>query len=134
MNKVLELVINVAVLAVLSAIAIPTLTCFPRRAQATVALFQMRQFQKQCILNRHQDILPEVFINRSMIFGYQFKTEGSDNCQGQGLFSAIPDNTNQMPIFYFSSDTGLLTYGFKGEIGNDFQHCLKLICSDSNSP
>ncbi len=127
MNKVLELITNLAFLAVLSAIAIPSLTCIPKKAKATAALMQMRQIQKQCMLNRYQGDISPVFSN-SNIFGYQITSNGSNSCKGIEVISAIPKNTATLPIFNFSYTTNSLTYSFKGEDGNNFHHCFKLIC------
>ena len=50
--SLVELVVVVSVLAVLSAIAIPTFTCFQRKAQATAALAAMKQIQTECEVNK----------------------------------------------------------------------------------
>ena len=50
--SLIELVVVVSVLAVLSAIAIPTFNCFQRKAQATAALAAMKQIQTECEINK----------------------------------------------------------------------------------
>ena len=131
MNKALESLINITTIAVLTAIAIPTLTCLPLKAKATAALIEMRQIQNQCIINGHQNSNSRVFANSNLI-GYQIKSFGSNNCNEDRVISAIPSDTKRLPIFNFSSVTGLLTYDFKGKVGNNFQQCFKLICNNNN--
>ena len=61
--SLLELVVVVGVLAVLSAIAIPSLICYPKRARATAALTALRQIKIECALKEseaNQKSLPQV--------------------------------------------------------------------------
>ena len=50
--SLIELVVVVAVLAVLSAIAIPSFICFPKRARATAALTALRKIKTECALKK----------------------------------------------------------------------------------
>ena len=61
--SLIELVVVVGVLAVLSAIAIPSFICFPKRARATAALTALRQIKIECALKEseaNQKSLPQV--------------------------------------------------------------------------
>ena len=50
--SLIELVVVVAVLSVLSAIAIPSFNCLVRKSRAVVALRIMRQIQNDCLLKK----------------------------------------------------------------------------------
>ena len=127
--SLLELVIVVGVLAVLSAIAIPSFLCFPKRARATAALAALRQIKTECAL-KEAEVKPEIFTS-SALDGYTIQTGGSNSCAGsKGVISALPSNTNELPIFNLASATGLLTYKFKGMEGTNLSGCLGLICGN----
>ena len=128
--SLIELVVVVAVLAVLSAIAIPSFICFPKRARATAALAALRQIKTECAL-KEAEAKPEIF-SSSALDGYTIKTSGSNSCTGgsNGLISALPDNTNELPTFNLAAATGSLTYRFKGMEGTNMSGCLGLICGN----
>ena len=128
--SLIELVVVVAVLAVLSAIAIPSFICFPKRARATAALAALRQIKTECDL-KEAEAKPEIF-SSSALDGYTIKTSGSNSSTGvsNGLISALPDNTNELPTFNLAAATGSLTYRFKGMEGTNMSGCLGLICGN----
>ena len=127
--SLIELVVVVGVLAVLSAIAIPSFICFPKRARATAALAALRQIKTECAL-KEAEAKPENFTS-SALDGYTIQTSGSNSCAGSnGLVSALPDNTNELPTFNLAAATGLLTYKFKGMEGTNLSGCLGLICGN----
>ena len=64
----------VSVLAVLSAIAIPAFTCFPKKAKATAALAAMKEIQKECKVKTYFDEA-EVF-TPSTLDGYTISASG----------------------------------------------------------
>ena len=128
--SLIELVVVVAVLAVLSAIAIPSFICFPKKARATAALAALRQIKTECAL-KEAEANPEIFTS-SALDGYTIQTSGSNSCAGSnGVISALPDNTNELPTFNLAAATGLLTYEFKGITGTNFTACLGMICDKS---
>ena len=125
--SLIELVVVVAVLAVLSAIAIPSFICFPKRARATAALAALRQIKTECAL-KEAEAKPEIF-TLSALDGYKIQSSGSNSCAGSnGVISALPDNTNELPTFNLAAATGSLTYKFKGMKGTNLKGCLGLIC------
>ena len=127
--SLIELTVVVAVLAVLSAIAIPSFVCFPKRARATAALAALRQIKTECAL-KEAEAKPEIFTS-SALDGYTIQTSGSNSCAGSnGVISALPNNTNELPTFNLAAATGLLTYAFKGNTGTNFTDCLGMICGD----
>ena len=127
--SLIELVVVVGVLAVLSAIAIPSFICFPKRARATAALAVLRQIKTECALNE-AEAKPEIF-TLSALDGYTIQTSGSNSCAGSnGVISALPDNTNELPTFNLAAANGSLTYKFKGMEGTNLTGCLGLICGN----
>ena len=132
--SLIELVIIVSVLAVLSAIAIPTFTCFQRKAQATAALATMKQIQIECEINKTNKENSKKF-TPSNLNSYQIQSDGSNGCSGAsetGLIIAIPNETEILPTFVLSTNSSELTYTFKGQTGTDLSNGLSLVCSVAN--
>ena len=129
--SLIELVVVVSVLSVLSAIAIPSFICFPKRAKATAALAALRQIKTECAVKK-TEVKPGIFTSIALD-GYTIQTSGSNSCIGSnGVISALPFNTNELPTFNLAVATDKLSYSFKGETGTNFIDCLALICSGNN--
>ena len=129
--SLIELVVVVSVLAALSAIVIPTFTCFQRKAQATAALAAMKQIQTECEINKADTANAGTFA-LSNLNSYQIQSDGSNGCSGAsgtGLISAIPSDTNLLPTFILAIDSNELTYSFKGQGDNVLSNGLSLVCS-----
>ena len=125
--SLIELVVVVAVLAVLSAIALPSFICIAKRARATAALSTLREIKSECALKEAM-AEPEIFTS-SALDGYTIQTSGSNSCDGSnGVISALPDNTNELPTFNLAAANGSLTYKFKGITGANLSRCLSFIC------
>ena len=131
--SLIELVVVVSVLSILSAIAIPSFICFPKKAKATAALENLKQIKTECALKEAQ-AKPRIFTSSSLD-GYTIQSDGSNGCGGDssiGLISAIPDDQINLPILYLEPSTGYLTYSFRGKTGTNIPECLSMICSDNN--
>ena len=129
--SLIELVVVVSVLAVLSAIAIPTFNCFQRKAQATAALAAMKQIQTECEINKADTGDAGTFTS-SNLNSYQIQSDGSNGCggaSGTGFISAIPSDRNLLPTFILAIDSNELTYSFKGQGDNVLSNGLSLVCS-----
>lgn len=130
--SLVELVISIAVITVLSVIAIPNFLCFPKKAKATAALTAMRQINDECIVKSSLEE-PEIF-SESSLNGYTIKTSNSNSCAGiNGVISAVPEERNELPTFNLAVANNSLTYSFKGITGKNFPECLKMICGDGSA-
>ncbi len=126
----------VSVLAVLSAIAVPTFSCFQRRTKATAALAAMKQIQSECEINKADKSILLGNFTSSNLNSYQIQSDGSNSCNGAsgtGLISAMPNETDQLPTFILATNSNELTYSFKGQTGSNFSDCLSLICISAGS-
>ncbi len=134
--SLIELVVVVSVLAVLSAIAIPTFVCTTRKARATTALAALKQIQTECTVKKtNREDITSTFTT-SNLQGYEIESDGGNSCdgkQGTGLIRAIPSEPDQLPTFILASNSNELTYKFKGQEGKDLSNGLQLVCSTSNS-
>ena len=134
--SLIELVVVVSVLAVLSAIALPTFMCTTREAKATTALAALKQIQTECTVKKtNTEDIASTFTT-SNLQGYEIESEGSNSCNGAsgtGLIRAIPNEPDQLPTFILATNTNELTYSFRGETGTNFTDCLDLICGLSSS-
>ena len=128
--SLIELVVVVGVLAVLSAIAIPSFICFPKKARATAALAVLKQIKTECAL-KEAEAKPEIFTSINLD-GYTIYTRGGSNsCAGSnGVIRALPYNANELPTIYLTTASGSLTYKFKGKTGTNFFEFLGMICGD----
>ena len=133
--SLIELVVVVSVLSVLSSIAIPSFTCFQRKAKATVALSAIRQIQSECSSNKINTGSSGTFSQSNNIDSYQIQSNGSLSCSGNqstGLIQAIPNDTNTYPEFILETTNNLLTYKFKGVSGRNFSACLRAVCGGNS--
>ena len=89
--SLIELVVVVAVLSVLSAIAIPSFNCLVTKSRAVVALRIMRQIQNDCLLKKETNNINQNFINPGNINGYSFNGLNANNCQS--ITSITTDET-----------------------------------------
>ncbi len=130
--SLIELVVVVSVLAVLSAIAIPTFVCTTRKARATTALAALKQIQTECTAKKtNREYIASTFTT-SNLQGYQIESDGGNSCdgnQGTRLISAIPNEPDQLPTFILATNTNELTYSFRGETGTNFTDCLGMLCN-----
>jgi len=128
--SLIELVVVVSVLGVLSGIAIPTFNCFQRKAQASAALAALKQIQTECEINKLNNENPNNF-TPSLLNRYQIQSDGSNGCNGAtgtGLIRTIPNDTNYLPTFSLATNSGQLSYSFKGQTGTNISDCLLSIC------
>ncbi len=128
--SLIELVVVVSVLSILSAIVIPSFNCFQRKAKATAALAAMKQIKLECAINRSTTGNSGSY-SPSNFNAYQIQSNGSNSCSGDtgsSLISAIPYDTNILPIFVLATTSNELTYTFKGITGNNFSTCLSTLC------
>ena len=124
--SLIELVVAVAVLAILSAVAIPSFLCFQRKSQTTAALATLKQIQSECEINELSETQNVKFTPKNLN-SYQIQSDGSNSCDGAsgtGLISAIPIDTSKLPTFILVANTSELTYEFKGIKGNSISECL----------
>ena len=127
--SLIELVVVVSVLAVLSAITIPSFICIAKRARATAALAALRQIKTECAL-KEAEAEPEIFTS-SALDGYMIQTSGSNSCAGSnGVIRVLPYDANELPTIYLTTASGSLTYKFKGKTGTNFFEFLGMICGD----
>ena len=131
--SLIELVVVVAVLAALSAVAIPRFNCIQRKAKATSALAAMKQIQTECAVNTASTGSSSTF-STGNLNSYQIQSNGSNSCSGApgtSFIRAIPTNTSQLPTFILSTNNNSneLSYSFRGQSGTNFTECLNMLCS-----
>ena len=132
--SLIELVVVVAVLSILSAIAIPTFNCFQRKAKASTALAALRQIQTECAVKK-LSTGSSGFYSTGNIKSYQIQSDGSNSCNGNQfskLISARANDPYLLPNFTLATNTHELSYNFKGKSGKDFKKCFALICDSSS--
>ena len=130
----IELVIVVSLLSILSTIAMPTFICFQRKAKATAALAAVRQIQTECAINKADKSSSGTFLSRNLN-SYLIQSDGMNSCTGDpgtGLISAIPNDTDILPVFIFATKSNELSYRFKGQNGTNLSDCLRSICLQSS--
>ena len=126
--SLIELVVSIAVLSVLSTVAIPMFSCFLNKSKATAAMYLVQDIKKNCIiedsLDKNANLLQIKDIN-----GYRIKGISKDNCDDQVILAqAIKDDV--LPSFQYNVKTDDLGYKFKGMEGKNLSGCLGLICGN----
>ena len=124
--SLVEAVIILAVLSILSAVAIPAFNCFRRRAISIAAQETIRNIKKECETNFIYGI--DKFTS-SYPDKYQILSSGSNSCS-EGTVTLAPEDTNLYPTYLYKFAEGELSYNFKGQTGTSFVACNKLICGD----
>ena len=126
--SLIELVVSIAVLSVLSTVAIPMFSCFLNKSKATAAMYLVQEIKKNCIiedsLDKNANLLQIKDIN-----GYRIKGISKDKCDDQVILAqAIKDDV--LPTFQYNVNTDDLVYKFKGMEGKNLSGCLGLICGN----
>jgi len=129
--SLIELVVVVAVLSVLSAIAIPSFNCFLNKSKATAALKIMRQIENDCLIKKETNNVDQSLVNFGSINGYSFEGYINNNCQSDTTIRAV-SATNELPSYLLKLPENNLTFSFKGMSGTNFPGCLSLICGDDS--
>jgi len=132
----LELVIVIAVLSILSAVAIPNFICFQRKAKATAALTSAINIQKECEISGSLDGADISSFQPVNLSGYKAlnSSSGEKVSCGNSSITLEPDinNANLLPTFIYSLTNKELTFSFRGIKGKDFNTCLALVCDYGN--
>ena len=125
--SLLELVVVIAVLSILSAIAIPSFTCMVKKARAVAAITSLQQIKKECVLgsykNNDQFILPNIS---------SYSINGEDNnCKPSSQEISFNPNNEELPTFKFNTSNQIISYVYKGISGTDLNRCISFICDKS---
>ena len=135
--SLVELVTVVAVLAILSAVAIPSFFCFQRKAKATAALTSAINIQKECEISASINGSNSSSFQPVDISGYKpfLNSSSSEKIPCGNSITLEPDvnNANLLPTFIISLTNKELTFSFRGIKGNDTNTCLGLVCDYDNA-
>tara|TARA_B100000212_G_scaffold329291_1_gene294381 strand:- start:101 stop:1144 length:1044 start_codon:yes stop_codon:yes gene_type:complete len=134
--SLIELVIVIAVLGILSAVAIPSFICIQRKAKAAAALTSAINIQKECEISSSLN-QSDISFQPVNISGYEALLNSSSREKvpcGNETITLKPDNnnTNLLPTFIYSLTNKELTFSFKGIKGKNFKTCLSLVCDNDN--
>ena len=126
--SLIELVVSIAVLSILSAIAIPSFFCFQNKSKATAAIYLMQEIQKICTIEESLDINANLS-QFSDINGYVIMGISKDNCNDQVILAqAIEEDL--LPSFEYKVNDKELIFKYKGMEGTNLSGCLGLICGN----
>ena len=130
--SLIEIVVTVAVLAILASISIPVFRCIVPKARTNAAYYSIKQILNECKIN---STAGQDYIFTSVeLDGYQVDSGASNNCQGDpvtGLVALVPENEDDYPRFNLDNSSGVITCSFKGESIQAPQVCLGRICGVS---
>jgi len=110
--SLIELVIVVAVLAILSAIAGFSFTTIMRFAEKIIAGYAAKTIKKECEYNTNNS---ENKFTLSNLVGYSYQPNSSNSCSGgnDGKISLVSSFPSVNPNYHFNSLTGELTCTFQ---------------------
>jgi prepilin-type N-terminal cleavage/methylation domain-containing protein len=124
-----EIVVTVVVLAILSGLSISAFGCIVKQARARVAAATLTQIYNECNIKKAQNTDP-VFTLTSLN-GYAIDSD-NQSCAGKSstnLVAAVPSNPSEYPLLTINTQTGLQSFEFRGEKGNDIDYCINIICT-----
>ena len=124
--SLMELTVVVAVLSTLSALALPVYDCFQRRAKSVAAQQAIIGIKSECQRNYASGI-PAIF-TYSALKNYEIRSSGGNSC-ADGVISAVPDDIALYPTYFYTFDSGELSYEFRGKKGTSFVECDQMICN-----
>ena len=128
----IELVVVIAVLAILAAIGLPYFLCFVNSSKAQAAIYELKSARKQCMLDQYTGGVSG-FIAKNLA-GYSIQSDGQGSCPSAArgeLFRAIPSD-GALPAFSLNPASNKIFYSFKGSYGDDISSCINSICSTSD--
>ena len=126
--SLIELVISIAVLSILSAIAIPSFICFQNKSKATAAMYLMQKIKKLCTIEEALDINANLS-QFSDINGYEIKGISKDNCNDLVILAQATEG-DLLPWFEYTVNDEELIFKYKGMEGTNLSGCLGLICGN----
>ena len=126
--SLIELVVSISVLSILSAIAIPTFSCFLNKSKATAAMYLMQEIKKICTIEDSLDINADLS-KFSDINGYEIKGISKNSCDDQ-VIQANAIEGDLLPSFEYTVNDNELIFKYKGMEGTNLSGCLGLICGN----
>lgn len=127
---VLELVAVIAVLAALTAIALPRFLCVIDWSQAVAARKALTDIQKECLsLNAANK---KSNFRQANLNGYFVLSDGSNGCggaSGTSLITAQPANSDKLPVFYLNTSTSEISCSLNGANYASPEDCISQICN-----
>ena len=124
--SLMELTVVVAVLSTLSALALPVYDCFQRRAKSVAAQQAIIGIKSECQRNYASGI--SATFTSSALKNYEIRSSGGNSCS-DGVISAVPDDIALYPTYFYTFDSGELSYEFRGKKGTSFVECDQMICN-----
>ena len=125
----IEVVVVVAILAILSGISMVSYACFVEQVRARTAIAALTQIYKECkveIARNGTGSFSDVNLD-----GYAIDSD-DQSCEGKSstkLVAAVPNIPSEYPLLTINIDTGLKSFEFRGEKGNDIDYCIDMICT-----
>ena len=107
--SLVELVIVIAILSILSAIAIPSFPLIIRYAEKVIATLVIKNVKSDC---EYGDGEKFGEFNKTFLKGYTFSPNNSKNCSNQELISLNTKHPTINPSFHYKNKTGEITCTF----------------------
>ena len=103
--SLIELVVVVAVLAILSAIAIPSFVSINDKAKASAAANTLAQIAKECAVQDANNVSSPLFAEINLS-GYSYTPTGRSCAGTSSIITFTSDATAKYPTFSYNVDTG----------------------------
>ena len=122
--SLIELIVCLIIVGILSQIGFIAFRSYSRRARAFAAKTALLNVMKECQTNRKLK-MNESF-TRIEPTSYSFASS-KNNCEGnksEGLVFLNPDNTNELPTYFYDHQKGEVSCFYNGFINNLFNKCV----------
>ena len=119
-----ELIVVVIITAILGQIGISSFNRYIRRTRAFAAKTALMNIQRECETSR--DLGVDELFTPLTTNGYSLQTRSKNSCLGtldRGLISAIPNNENNYPSYFYDFDLGSITCSYSNPKDNLFPDC-----------
>ena len=119
-----ELIVVCVIMAILAQIGLVSFNRYTRRTRAFAARTALRNIKSECEMNR--DLGMDAIFTPLTPRGYSLQSRNTNSCLGQagsGLVSAIPDNPDEYPSYFYDFGEGNISCKYSSTTDDLFNEC-----------
>ena len=128
-----ELILVVIIMGILAQLGIVSFNRYNLRTRAFVARIALINIKRECEMNR--DLGMDETFTPLTPRGYSLQSRSSNSCLGQsgsGLVSAIPDNQDEYPSYFYNFAEGSISCNYSSTADKLFSECMSIGSKNKN--
>ena len=122
--SLIELILCLIVFAILSQIGFVAFRGYSRRTKAFAAETALLNVMKECQSNKELETDQSFTPLEPKSYSYASKENTCSGNKSEGLVFLIPDNTNELPTYFYDHKKGEVSCLYNGFINNLFNKCV----------